>query len=77
MIKQNKMITDGFEKVLAIFESANKTDQRFLRSFKLDDYRDIFRSSSTQDLENYMNRAIEKEEYELCGALKKIIKERN
>ncbi len=71
------MIADGFEKVLAIFESANKTHQRVLRSFKLDDYRDIFETSSTNDLKNYMNRAIEKEEYELCGALKKIIEERN
>ncbi len=71
------MIADGFEKVLAIFESANKTHQRVLRSFKLDDYRDIFETSSTIDLKNYMNRAIEKEEYELCGALKKIIEERN
>ena len=77
MIKQNKMIADGFEKVLAIFESANKTYQRVLRSFKLDDYRDIFETSSTHDLGNYLNRAIEKEEYELCGALKKIIEERN
>ncbi|HEV8083534.1 MAG TPA: hypothetical protein VGP55_10050 [Chitinophagaceae bacterium] len=71
------MIADGFEKVLAIFKSANKTHQKVLRSFKLDDYRDIFRTSSTHDLENYMDRAIEKEEYELCGALKKIIEERN
>ncbi len=71
------MIADGFEKVLAIFESANKTYQGVLRSFKLDDYRDIFETSSTRDLENYLNRAIEKEEYELCGALKKIIEERN
>ena len=71
------MIADGFEKVLAIFESANKTHQRVLRSFKLDVYRDIFETSSTNDLKNYMNRAIEKEEYELCGALKKIIEERN
>ena len=77
MIKQNKMIPDGFEKVLAIFESADKTHQRVLRSFKLDDYRDIFRTSSKHDLENYLDRAIEKEEYELCGALKKIIEERN
>lgn len=52
------MIADGFEKVLAIFESANKTHQRVLRSFKLDDYRDIFETSSTNDLKNYMNRAI-------------------
>ena len=77
MVKHNKMIADGFEKVLAIFESANKTHQRVLRSFKLDDYRDIFETISTNDLKNYMNRAIEKEEYELCGALKKIIEERN
>lgn len=70
------MIVDGFEKVLAIFESANKTYQQILRSFRLDEYRDIFKTSSTYDLKNYLNRAIEKEEYELCGALKKIIEER-
>ncbi len=77
MVKHNKMIADGFEKVLVIFESANKTQQKVLRSFKLDDYRDIFSRSLTHDLENFMKRAIEKEEYELCGALKKIIEERN
>ena len=71
------MIKDGFEKVLAIFETANKTHQKLLRSFKLDDYRDIFKTSSTHDLQNYMSRAIEREEYELCAALKKIIEERN
>ncbi|MEP6584194.1 MAG: hypothetical protein ABJA90_08000 [Ginsengibacter sp.] len=70
------MIVDGFEKVLAIFESADKTHQRILRSFRLDDYRDIFRTSSTHDLGNYLSRAIEKEEYELCAALKEIIEER-
>ncbi len=58
------MIADGFEKVLAIFESADKTHQRILSSFKLDDYRDIFKTSLTHDLENYLQRAIEKEEYE-------------
>ena len=67
---------DGFEKVLDIFASANKAYQRILRSFRLDEYREIFKTSSTHDLKNYLNRAIEKEEYELCGALKRIIEER-
>ena len=67
---------DGFEKVLAIFATANKTYQQILRSFRFDEYRDIFKTSSTPDLKNYLDRAIEKEEYELCGALKRIIEER-
>jgi len=70
---------DGFEKILEIFASAsaNKYSQKFIRSlFTLEEYRDIFKICSTEDLKNYLIRATEKEEYELCRVLKKIIKER-
>ena len=66
---------DRFEKVLAILVSA-KSSQQILRSFTLEEYRDIFLNRSTEDLKNYLIKAAEMEEYELCGTLKKIIEER-
>ena len=72
--KKNKM-SFSFEKVLAIFVSA-KPSQQILRSFTLEEYKDIFLNRSTEDLKDYLIMAIEIEEYELCGALKKIIEER-
>ena len=66
---------DGFKKVLAILVSA-KPSQQILRSFTLEEYRDIFLNRSTEDLKNYLIKAAEMEEYELCGILKKIIEER-
>ena len=65
----------SFEKVLAIFVSS-KPSRQILRSFTLEEYRDIFLSRSTQDLKDYLIITIEMEEYELCGVLKKIIEER-
>jgi hypothetical protein len=65
----------SFEKVLAIFASA-KPSRQILRSFTLEEYRDIFLRRSTDDLKDYLIMAVEIEEYELCGALKKIIDER-
>ena len=66
---------NAFEKVLAIFVSA-KPSQQILRSFTLEEYRDIFLNRSTEDLKDYLIKATEIEEYELCEALKKIIEER-
>jgi hypothetical protein len=66
---------DGFKKVLAIFISA-KSSQQILRSFTLEEHRAIFLNRSTEDLKDYLINAAEIEEYELCGALKKIIEER-
>jgi hypothetical protein len=66
---------DAFEKVLATFVSA-KSSQHILRSFTLEEYRDIFLNRSTEDLKDFLLKAIEIEEYELCGSLKKIIEER-
>jgi hypothetical protein len=65
----------SFEKVLAIFISA-KSSQQIVRSFTLEEYKDIFLNRSKEDLKNYLIIAIEMEEYELCGVLKKIIEER-
>ena len=65
----------SFEKVLAIFASA-KPSRQILRSFTLEEYRDIFLCRSTEDLKDYLIIAVEIEEYELCEALKKIIEER-
>jgi hypothetical protein len=42
----------------------------------LEEHRDIFLNRSTEDLKDYLINATEIEEYELCGALKKIIEER-
>ena len=66
---------DRFEKVLAIFVSA-KSSQQILRSFTLEEYRDIFQNRPTEDLKKFLIKATEMEEYELCGTLKKIIEER-
>ena len=66
---------DGFKNVLAIFVSA-KRSQQVLRSFTVEEYRDIFLNRSTEDLRDYLINAAEIEEYELCVALKKIIEER-
>jgi len=66
---------NSFENVLTIFASA-KSSQQILRSFTLEEYRDIFLNRSREDLNDYLITAIEIEEYELCGALKKIIEER-
>ena len=66
---------DAFEKVLAIFVAA-KPSQQILRSFTLEEYRDIFLNRSTEDLKDYLIKAAEIEEYELCASLKKIIEER-
>ena len=66
---------DGFKNTLAIFISA-KHSQQILRSFTVEEYRDIFLNRSTEDLKDYLINAAEIEEYELCGALKKIIEER-
>jgi hypothetical protein len=66
---------DSFENVLAIFATA-KSSQQILRSFTLEEYRDIFLNRSTEDLKDYLITAIVIEEYEICGALKKIIEER-
>ena len=65
----------SFEKVLAIFVSA-KLSRQILRSFTLEEYRDIFLNRSTEDLKDFLITAVEIEEYELCGAIKKIIEER-
>ena len=66
---------NSFENVLTIFATA-KSSQQILRSFTLEEYRDIFLNRSIEDLKDYIITAIEIEEYELCGALKKIIEER-
>ena len=68
-------MTDGFKKVLDIFVSAGPS-QQVLRSFTLEEYKDIFLNRSTEDLKDYLIKAAEIEEYELCGALKKIIEGR-
>ena len=74
-LKIKNIMMDPFEKVLATFVAA-KASQHILRSFTLEEYRDIFLNRSTDDLKNYLVMAIEFEEYELCGSLKKIIEER-
>jgi len=66
---------EGFKKVLSIFASA-ESSQHILRSFTVEEYREIFLNRSTEDLKDYLINAAEIEEYELCGALKKIIEER-
>lgn len=68
-------MVDSFRNVLSIFTTA-KSSQQIVRSFTLEEYRDIFLSRSSEDLNDYLITAIEFEEYELCGALKKIIEER-
>ena len=69
------MLKDSFENVLLIFATATPS-QQILRSLTVEEYRDIFLSRSTKDLNEFLIMAIEIEEYELCGALKKIIEER-
>ena len=66
---------DSFENVITIFANA-KSSQQILRTFTLEEYRDIFLNRSTEDLNDYLIIAIEAEEYELCAALKKLIEER-
>jgi hypothetical protein len=66
---------DSFQNVITIFAAA-KSSQQILRAFTLEEYRDIFINRSTKDLNDYLITATEIEEYELCGALKKIIEER-
>jgi hypothetical protein len=61
-IKNKKFMMNAFEKVLAIFVAA-KASQQVLRSFTLEEYRDIFLNRSTEDLKDYLIKATQFEEY--------------